>query len=211
MTDLLAGGPLAFTCGFCGACDEPARGDERLHPWEAVDLMDFIPQHKGQDLADTRDRAQPIAGLCPVRRGGLDEIQLQAGQQAIVGGDQREVHCEARLDGRLGKPFGHTGSVGLVRELLMDLRPIVLTVGMGNMGQELSPFAHEMSPAPKPVAHGPHLGGINVGLGQHSAPPEHRDLVGIDLLILRLAPMDGLHGEGMAPDEGNPLLGAEGS
>ncbi len=44
-----------------------------------------------------------------------------------VGVDQREVHFDALLDGRLGKPCGHTGAVGLVRELRMDLRQIVLT------------------------------------------------------------------------------------
>jgi hypothetical protein len=31
----------------------------------------------------------------------------------------------------------------------------------------------------------------------------------IDLIVLRFAPMDGFHVEGMAEDEGNPFLRAE--
>jgi hypothetical protein len=42
-------------------------------------------------------------------------------------------------------------------------------------------------------------------------PPRRRTaiFVGIDLIVLRFAPMDGFHVEGMAEDEGNPLLGAK--
>jgi hypothetical protein len=105
--------------------------------------------------------------------------------------------------------FWIAGSVCLARELLMDLRQIVLTVGILNMCQELSPFAHEMYSAPKQVARGPHLGRIDIRLRQHPAAQEHSDLVGIDLIVLGLAPMDGFHVEGVAQDEGNPLLGAE--
>jgi hypothetical protein len=33
--------------------------------------------------------------------------------------------------------------------------------------------------------------------------------MGVDLLVLGFAPMDGFHGEGMAQDKGNPLLGTQ--
>jgi hypothetical protein len=39
-------------------------------------------------------------GLRLVRLGRLDEIQLQVGEQAVVRGDQREIHLKALLDGR---------------------------------------------------------------------------------------------------------------
>jgi hypothetical protein len=64
-------------------------------------------------------------------------------------------------------------------------------------------------PAPKHVARGPPRGGIDVRLRQHPTPQEHSDLVGIDLLVLGLAPMDGFHVQRVAQDGGNPLLGAE--
>jgi hypothetical protein len=53
-------------------------------------------------------------------------------------------------------------------------------VGVVNMCQDLSPFAHETYPAPKQVVCGPHPGGIDVGPGQHPAPQEQSDLVGND-------------------------------
>ena len=77
------------------------------------------------------------------------------------------------------------------------------------MGQPLGPFARERHPAPEQIPGGPHRGGIHIGLGPHAAAQEHGDLVGINRLVLGLAPMDGLHGEGVAQDEGNALTGAE--
>ena len=171
--------------------------------------MDFVEQHEGQDLADAWDRAQPVEGLGIVRLGGLDETQLQAGPQAIIGVEQREVHSEALVDSRRGKPFGHTASVSLVRELFMDLRQMVLAVGMLKMGQELSPLAQEMYPAPEEIARGPHLRWIDVSVGEHPAAEQDRHRVGVHRVVCGLAPVDGLHRERLAPDEGHPLLGAE--
>ena len=52
VADLLARSSIAFTSGLFGTLDEPAIGDEFLHAREAADIMDFVEQHEGQDLAD---------------------------------------------------------------------------------------------------------------------------------------------------------------
>jgi hypothetical protein len=48
MADLRARGPVACASGFLGARDEATRGDERLHPWTALDLVDLIAPHESR-------------------------------------------------------------------------------------------------------------------------------------------------------------------
>jgi hypothetical protein len=78
----------------------------------------------------------------------------------------------------VGKAFGHAVSVGLVRELLVDLREVVLASGILNMSQELSPFAHQMHAAPEQVTGRAHLGGVDGRLREHAPAEQHGDLVG---------------------------------
>jgi hypothetical protein len=99
MANLLAGGAIALAGGFVRTLDEPAVGDELLDPWEAMDIVDLLQQHKSQDLADPWDGTHAVEGLRILRLGGMDEIQLQGREQAIVGVDQREVHLDTLLDG----------------------------------------------------------------------------------------------------------------
>jgi hypothetical protein len=51
--------------------------------------------------------------------------------------------------------------------------------------------------------------GVDVGPGDHAAPEEHRDLLGVDLVVLGLAAVDGFHVQGMPQDERDALTGAE--
>ena len=52
IADLLARSSIAFASRFFRTRDEAAIGHERLDPGEAVDIVDLIEQHQGQDLAD---------------------------------------------------------------------------------------------------------------------------------------------------------------
>jgi hypothetical protein len=76
---------------------------------------------------------------------------------------------------RIGKVVFDALAVGFVGELLADLRQIVLTVGMLNMGQEFRSFLHQVTaPAPE-IAGGAHFGGIDRGLGE--LPPRSKTAI----------------------------------
>jgi hypothetical protein len=80
---------------------------------------------------------------------------------------------------------------------------------MLDMGSELSTCAHAMDAASQQVAGGPHLGRIARGLGEHAPAQQHRNLMGIDLVVFGVAPMNGFQIEGMPQDEGNAVAGTE--
>jgi hypothetical protein len=67
--------------------------------------------------------------------------------------------------------------------------------------QQLAALAHEVEPAPQEVPRLAHARRIDVGLREHAAAQQHRDLVGVDAVVLRLAAVNGLHVEGVAEHE----------
>jgi hypothetical protein len=77
------------------------------------------------------------------------------------------------------------------------------------MGEQLASFAHEEEASAEQVAGSAHARGIDVGLGQGTGAEQHRDLVGVDAIVLGLTAVDGLHVEGMAEHERDAFAGAQ--
>jgi hypothetical protein len=109
----------------------------------------------------------------------------------------------------IGKPLRDPSPITFIGKLLADLGQVVLAVRILDVGPELGPFAREMHPAPEHVSGGTPLSRIDRGLREHAAAEQHGNLVGVDPIVLGLAPMNGFHVKGMAQDEGNTRLGAK--
>src|SRR5262249_21439307 len=73
------------------------------------------------------------------------------------------------------------------------------------MGNDLGPLMDQVHAPAEQVAGFPQSLGISVGDGAVAATQEVGNLLGIDLVVLRLAAVDGLHVEGVTQDEGNLL------
>jgi hypothetical protein len=91
--------------------------------------------------------------------------------------------------------FGTAGSAQ--RWATPSRGPMVLAVRLAHRGQPLRPLAYEMQTAPQPIARGTPGSGIRRGLGQHAAPSGHGHRLGVETVMLGLAPMDRLHGLGV--------------
>jgi hypothetical protein len=204
--DLRAGRAVALARRFFGTLDETAVGDEILYPGEALDVMDFIEQHQTQDLADPRHRAQQVQRVRIMLLGRFEHGQFHVTEEVVVVANQGEIHVDALLHGRIGKPFGNPGAIGFVPELFADLGQVILAVRLLDMGQQLSPFPHEMHPASEQVSRGAHLGWIDIGLRDHAAAEQHRDFPGVNPVVFRFAAMDGFHIQGMAEDKRQSVL-----
>jgi len=63
-----------------------------------------------------------------------------------------------------------------------------------------------MHAAAEKIPRGAHFVGIDVGLREHAPTKKRTDLVSIDAIVFGLTAMDGFHIEGMAEDEGEPVL-----
>ncbi len=66
-----------------------------------------------------------------------------------------------------------------------------------------------MHPAPSEVTRGAHYRRIDIGPGQHAAAQEDSNLVRIDLVVFRLAAVNGVPIKGVSEHEGDALAGAQ--
>ena len=66
-----------------------------------------------------------------------------------------------------------------------------------------------MTAAAEQVAGGAQLRRVDIGLREHPAPEQDRNLVGGNLVVLGLAPVNGFPIEGVAQDKGDAFLRAE--
>jgi hypothetical protein len=105
--------------------------------------------------------------------------------------------------------FGDATSVGFVGDLFVDLREIVLTVGVLNVAEEFGTFSHEVRTAPEKIAGRAHLLGINVSHRDHAPAKESTDLVGINPVVFCFAAMYRLHIQGVTEDEGDLVLSTQ--
>jgi hypothetical protein len=171
--------------------------------------MDFIEQPKAENLADARDGLQQIQGVGVMVLGRVDDGAFDITKSRIVVGDERQIDFDTLLHRRVGKALGNTLTVGLVGDLFANGWQVILAVGMLHRRQELGALVCQMHPAAKQVAGGPHGSGIDIGLWEHTAAPQRRNLLRIDRVVFGLTAMDGLHIKGMPEDKRDTFRGTE--
>jgi hypothetical protein len=208
-SDLVAGGSDAFSGRGLLAFDEAGIGSKSLDRREATDVMDFIEKGEGEDLSDARHGVQAKQGLRVMDPGLPDDGLFEITDEFVVGVAKGEIGLHALLEHGIVEGVGNRFPLVLVDEAPGGPGQVVLMEGVLDVGHELGPLADEVGSAPEEVPGGPHLGGIDVGHGKEASPEQTGGLEGVDAVVLGLAPMDGLHVQGVAEDEGDGMFGTE--
>lgn len=125
--------------------------------------------------------------------GLSDNIEFQIGQQAVIEFGELEIDFHAFLDGGIGKMIGESHPMGRNGQLLFKVGKIILAFGIIDMGQQFSPFMHEVVSPPQEIPGGAHGLGIDISRRQISAPEKNSYFFGIDFVIFTLAAMDRFH------------------
>jgi hypothetical protein len=172
VADVRARGTSAFASGFFRTLDQAAVRDESLHPGEAVNGMHVIEQHEGHDRPDLREGTQAAEGVGLVWLGCVHDRPFELGEQTVVVGDEPEVDCAVLVHRGIVKALGHAVTHDLVGDLVATLGPMVLGVGILDMGPELRAFARQVGPASPAVTGGTHRRRLDGGLRGHAAARE---------------------------------------
>src|SRR5215510_1189395 len=106
---------------------------------KAVDVMDVIEQPQTDDLADAWDRPQQVKRDGVMLLGRLEASQCHVPKQAIVVVKQREADFNTLLYGGIGTPLGHAVAMRLIGDLLPQVGPIILAIGILAMRPHLRP------------------------------------------------------------------------
>ena len=95
VTDFAVFGAELLSCGFSGAFDQAAIGDEVLDCGEAVDIVDFVEENEAEDFAHSRDASKPIPAVDIVRFGLFDDVEFEGAEQLVVEVEKLEVDLDA--------------------------------------------------------------------------------------------------------------------
>jgi hypothetical protein len=180
-----------------------------LHAGKAVDVMDFIEQHEAEDVANARDGLQQVEGIGIMLLGGFEDREFEVLEQGILIGDQVQIDRDGFLHGRRIKALGDPVAVGCVGDVLADLGEVILAVGIVPVGSQLCAFAHQMRPPPQEVTGGAPLRWRHIGLWEHAAAQQGRNLLGVDRVVFGFAAMHRFHIQGVPQDKGNLVLRAQ--
>jgi hypothetical protein len=154
-------------------------------------------------------RLQQLVGQRIIDLGVPHQVQLDRLQLPIEVVDQCQIDLDAAARAGLGELLGYALAIGGEAELLRQRRQVVLADAVLNVGHRFAAGAHQLHPTTQEVAGRSHRLWIGVGHRHHATSQEQRYLVAVNLVVLGLATVDGLHVERMAQYEGNLLAGAE--
>jgi hypothetical protein len=208
LADRAASCAVAWPGGVLGPCHQATGRDHVLHPRAAVAVLDVIAPDPTADLADPGHRPAPGAGDGVVCCGRGEDRPLPVTEPRVVMAPQRQVPRKALVHRGRGDACRHPHPMSLVGALLGHLREGLRTSARWEVREPRRALPQERPAAPEPIAGRPHRGGRDVGLREPAATAPDRDRVGSARVMLRVAPMDGLHVEGMPPHDGTPCRSA---
>lgn len=159
----------AFAPRFFGTLDKTTRRREILPPWEALNVMDFVEQDETEDFSNTWHRLSEVQRLGIVLFGCFEHKEFEIAEHLVILGEQCEGACHSFLASWSIEPLGDAVPIGFIGDLLADLGPVVLAVGMLDMRQEFRAFAHQGRAAAQHITGRAHRCRIDIGLGQHAA------------------------------------------
>jgi len=209
VSDLAARPGRDFSAGLLLAAHDARVGEEILHAWESLDVVDLVEQDEREDLPDAWDRLQEREAVGVVLLGGPAEIEFQGGNLAIVKVDELEVDLDALACTGIVESLGDSESIGLSIDTAFELTEVVLTARVLDVAEELGAFASEVCSSAEQVSGGAHGWWIDVSGGKVPADEECGDFLRIYAVVLGLRAMDRSHVESMSESELDAGIGAE--
>ena len=180
-----------------------------MAPRATAAVVACIQEPATQERADPGHGLPPVDGGRGVLLGQAHDGQLHVVEQWVVVPNQGEVHRDIFLDRRRRQPLDQPVPLGRVGHVFAEGGEGILAVRMLHVRQECCPRAYQRHPPPQEVPRRPHLRGIDVCLRECTPTEQPGNLVGIALVVLGLAAVDGLHREGMPEHEGHTFAGPE--
>jgi len=94
------------------ALHQPCVGYEVTDPWKAVDVVDFVEDHQGEDFSDTGDWYEAGEWLQDHVRDVRIDLSFDGEDLCVKGVHECAVHLDGGTDHRVGESVFDTGAIG---------------------------------------------------------------------------------------------------
>lgn len=132
--------------------------------------------------------------------------KLELVEGVIVGVEQCHVGSNRHLDAVVVEMLDQSLAVGLAVDPLLESREVILSVGVLDVGEQLSSLTGKEQASSQQVTGRPHSPRVHVGLRERATTQENRDFVRVDPVVLGFAPMNRFHEQCVSEHEGEPFL-----
>jgi len=133
------------------ALHQPCVGDEIADSWEAVDVVDFVEDHKGEDFPDAGDGAKQVDGYRIMFGNVRIDLSFDGEDLLVKGVHECAVHLDGGTDHRVGETVFDTGAIGATVNALFERRQVVLSIGVLDVRLELCMMTGKVQPAAKEI------------------------------------------------------------
>jgi hypothetical protein len=134
VANLFPRGPEPFAVGVFGALHHATLRHKVLHPGKTRDVLNLIEDDECQDLSDSWDGLEPCIRLPIVHLSTPGDVEFHFPQDLVRVIQKGESDFNGLTDAGIGEMFLHAFAVRFVRQFLADLRQVVLTIGILNVG-----------------------------------------------------------------------------
>ena len=126
-------------------------GDEITDLWEAVDVVDFVEDHQGEDFSDAGDGAKQVNGYRIMLWNECVDLSFDREDLRVKGVHECGIHPDGGTDHRIGETVFDTGAIRAAVDALFKRGQVVLSIGVLDVGLELCMMTGKVQPATKEI------------------------------------------------------------
>ena len=134
-----------------GALHQPCVGDEVADSWKAVDVVDFVEDHQGEDFPDPGNSAKQVNGYGIMLWNECVDLSFDREDLFVKGVHECAVHPDGGTDHRVGETVFDTGAIGAAVDALFERGQVVLSIGVLDVRRELCVLTRKLQPAAKEI------------------------------------------------------------
>jgi len=133
------------------ALHQPRVGDEVTDLWEAVDVVNFVEDHQGEDFPDPGDSAKQVNGYGIMFGNVCIDLSFDSEDLRVKAAHESAVHPDSGTDHGVGESVFYTAAIAAAVNALFERRQVVLSIGVLDVGLELCVLTGKVQPAAKEI------------------------------------------------------------
>ena len=130
---------------------QPCVGDEVTDLWEAVDVVDFVEDHQGEDFPDAGNSAKQVNGYGIMFGNLCIDLSFDSEDLLVKGVHECAVHLDSGTNHGVGESVFYTGAIGAAVYALFEGGQVVLSIGVLDVRLELCMLTRKVQPAAKEI------------------------------------------------------------